>query len=43
VSPLNWTEWQAVLALSAPVILVDEFLKFIARTFLNNTTKPKSD
>ncbi|KAJ3005680.1 hypothetical protein HKX48_000515 [Thoreauomyces humboldtii] len=34
IIPLNWTEWQAVLWISAPVILVDEVLKFISRTWV---------
>ncbi|KAK2460569.1 hypothetical protein APHAL10511_007039 [Amanita phalloides] len=29
IMPLNWTEWQAVLYLSAPVLLLDELLKYI--------------
>ncbi|KAL2022660.1 hypothetical protein VTK56DRAFT_4741 [Thermocarpiscus australiensis] len=33
ILPLNWTEWKAVLAISAPVILIDEGLKFVERTF----------
>ncbi|KAJ5894373.1 hypothetical protein N7495_006064 [Penicillium taxi] len=31
IIPLNWNEWQAVLAISAPVIVIDEALKFVER------------
>ncbi|KAH8657435.1 hypothetical protein BGZ60DRAFT_434405 [Tricladium varicosporioides] len=31
ILPLNWNEWQAVLVISAPVILIDEVLKFAER------------
>lgn len=31
IVPLNWAEWQAVLYISAPIILVDEVLKFMER------------
>eukprot|EP00052_Salpingoeca_macrocollata_P007132 m.57905 g.57905 ORF g.57905 m.57905 type:complete len:1040 (-) comp15851_c0_seq1:45-3164(-) len=31
LEPLDWSEWKAVLALSFPVIFIDEILKFVAR------------
>jgi len=31
VAPLNWQEWQGVLLLSAPVLLLDETLKWYSR------------
>ena len=33
ITPLNWNEWTAVLLISAPVILIDEVLKFFERMF----------
>ncbi|KAL2165210.1 hypothetical protein VTH06DRAFT_506 [Thermothelomyces fergusii] len=33
ILPLNWAEWKAVLAFSVPVVLIDEGLKYIERTF----------
>lgn len=30
IVPLNWDEWMAVLALSFPVIIIDEVLKLIS-------------
>ncbi|KAH7363853.1 hypothetical protein BKA65DRAFT_489789 [Rhexocercosporidium sp. MPI-PUGE-AT-0058] len=38
ILPLNWNEWQAVLVISAPVILIDEGLKFIERQLFIQTT-----
>ncbi|CCA77785.1 related to endoplasmic reticulum calcium transporter [Serendipita indica DSM 11827] len=31
ITPLNWTEWKAVLLISAPVLFIDESLKFTTR------------
>ncbi|KAJ5257264.1 hypothetical protein N7478_013368 [Penicillium angulare] len=36
ILPLNWMEWKAVLAISAPVILIDEILKYAERRLYNN-------
>jgi len=30
ITPLNWIEWKAVLYISAPVLIIDEILKFIS-------------
>ncbi|TVY38963.1 Calcium-transporting ATPase sarcoplasmic/endoplasmic reticulum type [Lachnellula subtilissima] len=48
ILPLNWNEWQAVLVISAPVILIDEGLKFVERQlFIQKTnvieTRTKSE
>jgi len=34
IAPLNWEEWKAVLSLSAPVLVLDEVLKFISVNFI---------
>jgi hypothetical protein len=33
IVPLSWPEWQLVLLWSAPVIVIDEVLKLLARLF----------
>ncbi|RYP49637.1 hypothetical protein DL768_004679 [Monosporascus sp. mg162] len=38
ILPLNWTEWKAVLAISAPVIVIDEVLKLIERYYFTQRT-----
>lgn len=47
ILPLNWTEWAAVLAISAPVIVIDEILKLIERRHFVQTpavvSKEKKD
>jgi len=37
ITPLSLEEWEAVLKLSFPVILIDEVLKFIARKFTDGS------
>ncbi|KDQ59419.1 hypothetical protein JAAARDRAFT_32974 [Jaapia argillacea MUCL 33604] len=41
IAPLNWIEWKAVLWISAPVLLIDEVLKFVSATFIAPPTKMK--
>ena len=33
IVPLNLNEWTAVLAISAPIILIDEVLKLVERNY----------
>ncbi|KAJ2753936.1 hypothetical protein GGI19_002778 [Coemansia pectinata] len=35
VAPLGLAEWKAIVYISAPIILVDEVLKWVARTFID--------
>ena len=37
VTPLGWGEWRAILALSAPVVALDEALKLVTRCCLQST------
>jgi Ca2+ transporting ATPase len=34
ITPLGWTEWKAVVLISAPVVLIDEVLKWISIRFI---------
>jgi Ca2+ transporting ATPase len=43
ITPLNQTEWLAVLAISAPVILIDEVLKWASRSIASKNLKKKLD
>ncbi|EEB88477.1 hypothetical protein MPER_13666, partial [Moniliophthora perniciosa FA553] len=43
ITPLNWDEWKAVFYFSAPVLVIDEVLKFISATFVNPPSKIKVD
>ncbi|KAI9599303.1 calcium-transporting ATPase [Syncephalis fuscata] len=43
ITPLNWEEWQAVLWISAPVVVIDEVLKWVSRTFVSPPTKIKGE
>jgi len=41
IVPLNWDEWKAVLYISAPIILIDEVLKFVERQlYIKDATTP---
>lgn len=42
VSPIGWEEWMYVIAVSFPIILIDEVLKFIDRNLLSSK-KPKQE
>lgn len=43
VTALNPAEWTAVIAISFPVILIDEVLKFVSNTFIAPPTKLKTE
>ena len=34
LTPLTFTEWLAVFKMAFPVIILDEILKFVARSFI---------
>lgn len=37
IVPLGWDEWYIVLGWSAPIIAIDEVLKFVERTYFMET------
>ncbi|KAE8152112.1 hypothetical protein BDV25DRAFT_151576 [Aspergillus avenaceus] len=39
ILPLDWIEWKAVLAISAPVVFIDEALKFVERRMYTTGSK----
>ncbi|BGP37892.1 hypothetical protein JCM10450v2_001828 [Rhodotorula kratochvilovae] len=43
ITPLNVAEWKAVVAISFPVILIDEVLKWVSNTFVAPPTKLKTE
>ncbi|TQV95901.1 hypothetical protein V2A60_001068 [Cordyceps javanica] len=43
ILPLNWVEWKAVIVISAPVILLDEILKFFERQFFMQKITPVAE
>ncbi|KXN82561.1 Calcium-transporting ATPase sarcoplasmic/endoplasmic reticulum type [Leucoagaricus sp. SymC.cos] len=43
IAPLNFDEWKAVFYISAPVLVIDEILKFISATYIEPPSKIKFD
>ncbi|GAA5910208.1 calcium-transporting ATPase [Sporobolomyces salmoneus] len=43
ITPLNWTEWKAVVAISFPVILIDEAFKFVSNVWIAPPKKLKDE
>jgi Ca2+ transporting ATPase len=37
ITPLNWVEWKAVVAISFPVLVIDEILKWVSLTFIGES------
>ena len=42
IVPLSFNEWLLVIMFAFPVVLIDEALKFVGRTFVNPPTQPAS-
>ncbi|KAG0239540.1 Ca-transporting ATPase [Mortierella sp. GBAus27b] len=43
IVPLNMEEWKAVVYISLPVVVLDELLKFVSRTYIAPPTKLKQE
>jgi Ca2+ transporting ATPase len=43
ITPLNLAEWKAVLWISAPVIVIDEALKWVSNNFVDPPRKIKTE
>ncbi|GFZ42753.1 hypothetical protein JCM24511_00471 [Saitozyma sp. JCM 24511] len=43
ITPLNWDEWMAVLWISAPVLVIDEVLKWYSSAFVSPPSKIKTE
>ncbi|RSH94496.1 hypothetical protein EHS25_004299 [Saitozyma podzolica] len=43
ITPLNWDEWMAVLWISAPVLVIDEVLKWYSSAFVSPPNKIKTE
>lgn len=42
IVPLSLNEWLLVVLFAFPVVLIDEALKFVGRTFVNPPTQPQA-
>lgn len=40
ITSLTWAEWQGVLLISLPVLLIDEVLKWVSRLFFQAQVSP---
>ncbi|GAA5830237.1 hypothetical protein JCM3766R1_002835 [Sporobolomyces carnicolor] len=43
ITPLNWSEWKAVVAISFPVIIIDEVFKFVSNVWIAPPRKFKEE
>ena len=43
ITPLNWSEWKAVVAISFPVIIIDEVFKSVSNVWIAPPRKIKEE
>ena len=43
ITPLNWDEWVAVVAISFPVIIIDELFKLMNNLVISPPSKLKTE